>query len=572
MDSPAPRRYIPFAIEESSPSRPVPSSPPKLLPAFEPLSSSPLPRPPKRKYDENNALPKAELKYYPTPMPTSSTGVLPSSPTRQVRQPLQRTLSALSERNPLCAVPSIEVPASGEPLLMGRSSNSSHHQLSANRLISRVHIRAVYHAPTDEHASGRVFIECLGWNGVKVHCRGQIYDLAKGDTFSSDQPSADIMLDVQDTRVLLAWPYVCDRKRSMSAASDTTWDEATPTRRRAGSTAGFNSSPPPFAPQSPESPVPKAADANDETFLASDPADLEPPAVQVYEDGESGDDKARAALAESQSSRTASGSAPEGKGSQTSASSFDSDDFSDRDEENDPVVHSFGPFGANILSRMQSMSNVHSSQSRRRRPLKDPRSHPESPNGAQSNSDAPRTNLSESTTRINESPIKNHVINQLAFSRLHSMPLSTILGNLPAELRGGSTDAARSRRANKGSMLEEQAAESMARLSGSDLQQMLDAIPCIGEITRVGKDASGHALENEYYYVPEMDSNQMRRDAVMGGIGGTGLRSVRKAHKVRLRLYGAPRLALPPRPRFADSLPPAILLEAPALLNSRHLI
>ncbi|OMP82222.1 Protein PLM2 [Diplodia seriata] len=533
MDSPIRRQHFYSAIDDSSPCRPVPSSPPKLLPAFEPLSS-PLPRAPKRKYDDNNALPKAELKYYPTPMPTSSTGVLPSSPTRQLRQPLQRTLSTLSERNPLCAVPSIEVPASGEPLLMGRSSNSSHHQLSANRLISRVHVRAIYHAPNDEHTSGRVFIECLGWNGVKVHCRGQIYDLAKGDTFSSDQPSADIMLDVQDTRVLLAWPFVRDRKRSVSVASDTTWEEATPTRRRAGSTAGFNSSPPPFAPQSPESLGPKASNSNDDTFLASDPADLEPPAVQVYEDGESGDDKARAALAESQSSRTACASAHEGKTSQTSASSFESDDFSDRDEENDPVVHSFGPFGANILSRMQSMSNVHSgtvsSQSRRRRPLKDPRSHPESPDGAQSSSDAPRTN-SEPTPRINESPIKNHVINQLAFSRLHSMPLSTILGNLPAELRGESTDGARSRRAGKEAMLEEQAAESTARLTGSDLQQMLDAIACIGEITRVGKDASGRTLENEYYYVPEMDENHMRRDAVMGGIGGTGLRSVRKAHK-----------------------------------------
>ncbi|GME47829.1 hypothetical protein GTA08_BOTSDO10118 [Neofusicoccum parvum] len=518
MDSPAARRYVPFAIDSTSPSRPVTSSPPKLLPAFEPLSSSPLPRAPKRKHVEDNALPKAELKYYPTPMPTSSTGVMPSSPTRQARPGLQRTLSALSERNPLCAVPSIEVPANGEPVLMGRSSNSSHHQLSANRLISRVHI----------------VIECLGWNGAKVHCRGQIYDLAKGDTFSSNRPSADIMLDVQDTRVLIAWPLAGSRKRSMSAGSDTTWNEESPTRRRVGSTAGFNSSPPPFAPQSPESPMPQASHANDETFLASDPADLDPPAVQVYEDGESGDDKARAALADSQSSRTGCGSAQEGKDSQTSASSFDSDDFSDRDEENDPVVHSFGPFGENILSRMQSMSNGNSvsasSQHRRRRPLKEARSRSESPDGARSSSDAPRTS-SESTRRVNESPIKNHVINQLAFSRLHSMPLSTILGNLPAELRGGSTDSARSRRVGKGAMMEEQAAESTARLTGDDLQQMLDNLPCVGEITRVGKDASGQPLENEYYYVPEMDENQMRRDAVVGGIGGSGLRSVRKAHK-----------------------------------------
>lgn len=571
MESPAARQYGPFAIDGSSPERPVTSSPPKLLPAFEPLSSSPLPRAPKRKLDENSMLPKAELKYYPTPMPTSSTGILPSSPTRQARPGLQRTLSALSERNPLCAVPSIEVPANGEPVLMGRSSNSSHHQLSANRLISRVHVSAVYHAPTEAHASGQVIIECLGWNGAKVHCRGQIYDLAKGDTFSSDRPLADIMLDVQDTRVLIAWPLIHNRRRSMSAGSDTTWEEQSPTKKRALSATGFNSSPPPFAPQSPESPVLQASHTNDETFLASDPADLEPPAVQVYEDGESGDDKAKATLAESQSSRTACGSAQEGKDSQTSFSSFDSDDFSDRDEENDPVVHSFGPFGANILSRMQSMSNGNSgaasSQQRRRRPLKDARSRPESPDGALSNSDAPRTS-SESTRRINESPIKNHVINQLAFSRLHSMPLSTIFGNLPAELRG-STDGNRSRRTGKGAMMEEQAAEPMARLTGSDLQQMLDRIPCIGEITRVGKDASGQQLENEYYYVPEMDDNQMRRDAVVGGIGGTGLRSVRKAHKVRTNARYTCNSS-PCRARLANPTCSAILLEAPALLITKR--
>lgn len=535
MDSPAVRHYVPFAIDATSPARPITSSPPKLLPAFEP-QSSPLPRAPKRKLDDNYALPKVELKYYPTPMPTSSTGVLPSSPTRQVRSGLHRTLSALSERNPLRALPSIEVPANGEPVLMGRSSNSSHHQLSANRLISRVHLSAAYQPPCGVHASGKIVIECLGWNGAKVHCRGQIYELAKGDTFSSDRPLADIMLDVQGTRVLLAWPYAPERKRSVSAGSDTTWNEESPSRRRPGSAAAFNSSPPPFAPQSPESLVPQASNSNDETFLASDPIDLEPPAVHVYEDGESGDDKAKAVLAASQSSRSTGGSAQERKDPQTSASSFDSDDFSDRDEENDPVVHSFGPFGENILSRMQSMSNGNSvsalPQNKRRRPLKEARSRSESADGARSGSDAPRSNP-EPTRKINESPIKNHVINQLAFSRLHSMPLSTILGNLPAELRGGSTDAARSRRAGKGAMMEEQAAESIARLTGSDLQQMLDHMPCVGEITRVGKDASGHALENEYYYVPEMDDNQMRRDAVVGGVGGSGLRSVRKAHKVR---------------------------------------
>ncbi|KAF2137143.1 uncharacterized protein K452DRAFT_302179 [Aplosporella prunicola CBS 121167] len=529
MDDSPPKEIVPMP-PTLSPSRPTSAPKPSLLPAFEPLSSSPLPRAPKRKFDETSGLPKVELKYYPTPMPTSSTGMLPSSPPQHAKTGLQRTLSTLTERNPLCAVPSIEIPANGEPILMGRSSNSSHHQLSANRLISRVHVRVQYNAPSSEHVSGEIVIECMGWNGCKIHCRGQIYELVKGDTFSSDKPSAEIMLDVQDTRVLIVWPF-SGRKRSMSAGSDTTYCEDTPTRRRLPSVARFDSSPPPMVPQSPESPArsQQLAEANDLTFLASDPAELpEVPAVQVYEDGESGDDQAKAAapaaVAAAPTSQTFySGSTVEDFKSEEPRDSFRSDEFSDRDEENDPVVHSFGPFGENILSRMASFPH-------NRYPTSHPR--PKRPMRERSGSPQQARTGADSTTRpkVNDSPVKNHVINQLAFSRLHSMPLSTILGNLPVELRGG-PEIRRPRRSGKDSLLEEQAAEASARLTGTDLQHLLDHIPCIGEINRVGKDASGKELENEFYYVPEMDDNEHRREAVMGGIGGTGLRSVRKSHK-----------------------------------------
>ncbi|KAK8207071.1 hypothetical protein HDK77DRAFT_58094 [Phyllosticta capitalensis] len=512
-----------LASDDASPPRPAPdSTKPSLLPAFEPLSSSPIARPPKRKYDDGNFLPKVDLKYYPTPMPTSSTGILPSSPTRPARSGLHRTMSSFSERNPLCDVPSIQVPANGEPLLMGRSSNSSHHQLSANRLISRVHIRAVYHPPNATHASGQIVIECMGWNGAKVHCRGRVYELTKGDTFASDMPSKEIMLDVQDSRVFLAWPVKIERRASVSAESDTTWNEESPTKKRASravSASVFPSSPPAFAPRSPASPLPaEAAPTADETFLASDPVQLDQrTSVHVFEDGESGDERAKESLVQSQNSRAGPSSQESGKdsGSQDSQDS----DFSDHDEENDPVVHSFGPYGENILSRIESLSHNNTNSRRRRRPL------------GQSGeaSPVPQQGAPEVKKHVNESPIKNHVINQLAFSRLHSMPLSTIMNNLPADLRGSADD--RSRRSAKDALLEEQNAEAAARLTGQDLQHILDNIPCIGEISRVGKDASGKALENEYYYMPEMDENHMRKDAVVGGIGGTGLRSVRKAHK-----------------------------------------
>ena len=510
----------------TSSEQPEPVRKPSLLPAFEPLSSSPFPRPlsAKRKYNEDSpSHPKQELKYYPTPVPTSSTGIFPSSPTHHVRPNLQRTMSTLSERMPLGAVPSIDLPVNGEPVRMGRSSNSSDYQLSANRHISRVHIQAVYHAPNASRQHGQVVIECLGWNGAKVHCRGQVHELGKGESFVSEKPEAEIMLDVQDARVLIAWPYT-ERKLSMdSQRSDSTWnEESSPLRRPLQD--HFASSPP-VIPRSPISPSPIAQPNFNasSTFLASE-SDLQShTAVQVYEDADAEEDNGSnvAAATESpiRSSLSRSVSANDAKASQSSVlSSFHSDDFSDGDEENDPIIHSFGPFGENLLPRMASLNssssgNTPTQSMRRRRPL------------TSSRSPQRRTGF-ESTRRLNESPIKNHVINQLAFSRLHSIPLSTILGNLPAELKRGIP----SPNPRKGSDSAE--ATESTQLTSPELKRLLDSIPCIGEISREGKDAAGKQLENEFYYVPEMDSDQMRRDAVVGGIGGTGLRAVRKSHKV----------------------------------------
>ena len=113
------------------------SSSPSLLPAFEPVSR-------KRKYEGNAG--RALMRDYLTPVPTSSTDILQSSPPPRptTRPALDRTESNASERVPLGALPSVEIPLNGEYVLMGRSTQASHVQLSASRLISRVHVRASY--------------------------------------------------------------------------------------------------------------------------------------------------------------------------------------------------------------------------------------------------------------------------------------------------------------------------------------------------------------------------------------------------------------------------------------------
>lgn len=486
------------------------SSPPRpsLLPAFEPLSSSPLglPRATKRKFDQT----RDDRQFYPTPVPTSSTGILPSSPpassapavlTRPTRPGLQRTVSTLSERAPLGDLPRLDLPFNGEPMLMGRSSNSSDYQLSANRHISRVHIKAQYLAPDESSPAGKVEVECLGWNGAKVHCRGEIRELAKGEAFVSEKPLAQIIVDVQDTRVMLVWPSEAKQLSSLANPENViqSWPaEESPVKRRMLSSEQLGSSPPILQQLQQRSPLsPTAAGNMTSTFTSTFRVDQSP--VKVYEDHSSDEEVV-------DGSSTPVPVVPSDKTiADLTADSFQSlagsenEDLSEHDEENDPIVHSFGPFGENILSKFESFQPV--SPNNKRKPLT------ASPNS-----------LAQNISNFRPSPIKNHVINQLAYSRIHSLPLSTIHSNLPSELRGA--------------MVKPSDTENQSILTTSGLKTLLDGIPCVGEISREGKDAAGKLLESEFYYVPERDLDAMRRETVTQSLGKTSIRSARKQHKV----------------------------------------
>lgn len=479
-----------------SPSRPA------LLPAFEPLTSSPvgLPRITKRKFDQTID----ERAYLPTPVPTSSTGILPSSPPRpRTRPPLQRSVSTLSERAPLGDVPSLDLPYNGEPMLMGRSSNSSDYQLSANRHISRVHIRAQYFAPDSSHEAGKVEVECLGWNGAKVHCKGEVKELSKGGIFLSDKPLTQIIVDVQDTRVMLVWPKEA-RDIASIATTDvaTTWCSASssPVKRRMLSHGDLASSPPSITvePQQ-RTPLSPVAPLNViSTFTSTFRADQSP--VQIYEDSEEDaphENTTPVPVHVSQRTITGLSSTDLFR----SLASAEDEDLSEHDEENDPIIHSFGPFGENLLSKLESFQST--SPQHKRKPLT------ASPNSL---------GRAYSASSFRPSPIKNHVINQLAFSRVHSLPLSTIHTNLPAELRGA--------------MVKPSDTENAEVLTTSGLKTLLDDIPCVGEISREGKDAAGKLLESEFYYIPERDNDVMRRETVTLSLGKTSIRAARKQHKV----------------------------------------
>ncbi|KAL7811330.1 hypothetical protein V8C26DRAFT_422432 [Trichoderma gracile] len=489
---------------------PLKRPPPSLLPPFEPLSSSPgLPRPSKRQNVGTGSGTGAHLRY-PTPVPTSSTGILSSSPLRD------KMSIGLMERAPLSAVPSIELNENGETLLMGRSSNSSHFQLSANRLISRVHVRARYVQAATPLEASKIEITCNGWNGLKLHCQGRTWELLKGDSFTSETEGTEIMVDVHDARVLIQWP-----KRSSSAAdangllSDASWEDSPPPASTRASAANLQASPLRRAAriQSPDSPTPAPRrrsviyeDDDDDDYMP-DSDDREDPDV----------------AASMRTEATASFSSDEGSGE---------DDESDPDEENDPVVLSFGPYGANISTRLASITtksprvtkrslNKGSSETDKdtEATLQKPKSKKdedeeeeeekeEEVEAKEEEHEDEEEDEEEEPTRIPseaDAAISNHVVNQLAFSRLSSTPLSTIMHNLPAEqIKDVSRDA---------------------------LRLLIETTPCIGIIKRQGKDAAGKALESEYYYIPEDDTDMQRRAAVVDGLRKPSLRACRKQHK-----------------------------------------
>ncbi|KAK7928239.1 Protein PLM2 [Apiospora marii] len=472
----------------SSPTKGMKRSAPSLLPPFEPLSSSPgFPRPLKRQARAGSIGANNYLKY-PTPVPTSSTGILSSSPphVHGPRPSLVRTQSVASERAPLSAVPSVDLNENGETLLMGRSSNSSHFQLSANRLVSRIHVKARYLPAADPLEPNKIEIICNGWNGLKLHCQGRTWDLAKGDTFTSETENAEIMLDVHDSRVMVRWP-----KRDAAAnLSDSSWDDSPRVRHnRQGSVSDLLQSSPlrrQTRIKSPESPTPFSKSSSSIDSLLENEVGGEP--VHIYEDPDADEPE----LPQTTFDVDVSFAQTEITNSFSSDLS-ELDGENDPDEENDPIVHSFGPFGANLTNRLAGITAAGSPRQPSRLGSGSTTAHP---------SIEPEEPLN---VNIDVDAVRNHVINQLAYSRLSSNPLSGILNNLPSEEKKD--------------------------LTKNDLRRIIEATECIGIIARQGKDAAGKPLESEYYYVPERDTDDSRRLAVTDGLRKPSLRACRKQHK-----------------------------------------
>lgn len=418
------------------------------------------------------------------------------------------------------------LPENGESMLMGRSSASCHHQLAANRMISRVHVKATYKPAPNPFDHDRVEIMCVGWNGIKLHCQGKTYELAKGKTFTSDIKDADIMIDVHDARVLVQWPREAKRDYA-STDSEQTVEETTP-RRNAKPRRSLHDSP--LAERqrlvSPVSPSPAVQSLVPPSSPLYTPTRARN-AVVVYEDEASPVRRNNNTTTTSDNTVAAQcEDILQSSGSSDPVDLSKRDELSDNDEENDPIIHSFGPFGENILPRMASFmaddSPVRSARSSRQQPPTQPLQPTQSDRQPSQADQKAADKDSKETEAIKIDPtdecfarIKNHAINQLAFSRLSSTPFSTIVANLPpSHWRREDT--------------------SRPGPTRDDILHVIESTQCIGKVAREGKDAAGKPLESEYYYVPDFDDDALRREAVVHDLRKPGLRNCRKQHKVWL--------------------------------------
>ncbi|KAL7265912.1 target of SBF, partial [Rhizina undulata] len=171
-----------------------------------------------------------------------------------------------------------------------RSSESCHYQLSGSRLISRIHVRACY---IDSPVGSKIEIEFLGRNAIKIYCEGKSWRLERGSVFVSETKDAEIMLDIQDTRVLIAgleiatafekdsdYREATPRSRSRSSSVDSLEEDAENSNPRV---AGTRLSRNKISSRCPDSPTPRRKSGNTMIFPSESGLDTDTQ-LEIYKD------------------------------------------------------------------------------------------------------------------------------------------------------------------------------------------------------------------------------------------------------------------------------------------------
>ncbi|EPS45694.1 hypothetical protein H072_308 [Dactylellina haptotyla CBS 200.50] len=536
--------------ENARPGSKFPATPPRilkrtpsLLPAIDFQPSPPRQSRPDgalepRRFVDEDPLPTtnntSKQTTYPTPAPTSEMNQPTSpqlDPAHAVRmaytgsnRSLKRTDSAISElRAPLASVPTVTLPRDSTPVTFGRSANKCSYLLSKSHLVSRIHFKVTY---LGLGLRKGVDVHCVGYNGGKIHCRGNMWELHYGDTFWSES-GADIMLEIDDARVLLRWPAdslsspLSPSVRPVILDPETfpyppEYNVDTEKQRRSFPTEGVDS----FGRNSSD-PVPKLNKPSPRHGSIDSVALAEPAPLKVSrEPWVYGPDSPCPLPRRARVVHPASPNPFASMNSQAATFTLYEDE-DDNAPVSEPVVE---PVEDDILRESEKPEALNTEVE-----LDDDEEEEEEDNeeeeeydeedmenlDAVAHSTTPKKaykllhKLDESVkqdplTPKSKQSITKHLTNQLAFSRLASTPLSNLFKSLPTAV------------ANK--------------VSQEFIQALLNNVGCVGEIKREGKDASGKALECEYYYIADADDD-VDRKAIVNSLAKPSLRACRKTHK-----------------------------------------
>ncbi|KAK6537425.1 hypothetical protein TWF694_011612 [Orbilia ellipsospora] len=527
--------------ENARPPSKFPATPPRilkrmpsLLPAID-FQQSP-PRPSRPEHTEELLQPRQT--HYPTPVPTSDLGHIPTSPPRKVtaeaavtgasRQSLRRTDSAISElRAPLASVPTVTLPTETNWITFGRSANKCTYLLSKSHLVSRVHFKVIYNRWGLRKV---VEVHCIGYNGGKIHCRNEVWEIRHGDVFWSES-GADLMLEIEDARVLLQVPRNSPTSPLSPMPRSVVLDpEDFPfppeynidgeKQRRSWPTEGIhsfgrhNSDPIPVL----RTPTPKNGQVQPQEAIEatrSRPAPIRASRDQWVYGPDSPCPLAR-------KPRVVPASPANPFTSMTSQATFTLyEDEDDAVHEIPEPVESSVDEDDSVLRESEKPEALNTEVE-----VDDDEDEEEDDNEDEKGDESDGENL-DSPIRIPRKVLKNrhkldmsvqqdpltpkskqsitkHLINQLAFSRLASTPLSNLYTTLPPPIT--------------------------QKVNVDFVQGLLTTVACIGEIKREGKDASGKPLEAEYYYIAEQDDDSDRK-ALVESLNKPSLRACRKTHK-----------------------------------------
>lgn len=456
------------------------------------------------------------IKGYPTPNPSSSTGVRSSSPARANREPSdlletqhqqQNEELTVEYKDPLQDVLKAKI-SFNHTTTLGRSSRCDY--FIKSKYASRVHLKLQYNADSNE-----LTILCKGFNGVVVNFGTEVYGYVKQvsnklyyfqkipqfEIKSNDEIFHDVSL-FRDEQITV--PYLDSLTLNIKGhitkldveSDDSETEDELPVLNTRYSSVEPSKEHPAMEKIGVELGVAKEVKIKDSVEkMEIEEKSVKPVAKTIEPVKEVSVEETSKSVEEPRSrSRSRSSSTSSVKSGSKSV---------------ETTKHTTRKLATASPSPLQPKSesslNKQNNQSRPRIRKAEPGLSPQKKKQHQQ----PKEKISQLDIKsiIKTVPdlanVSNILINHLAFSRLSQTPLYQL----------------------------QTVSATTQELSRTQLRAILFQIECIGTIYRQGKDAAGKPLDEEYYYDSARDTDEGRKQLVGSVKGAGGLRNCRKTHK-----------------------------------------